>query len=575
MFILYKMIKKISFLLLYFSATLLWAQTTHREHPTDYFASPLDIPLSYAGNFCELRPNHFHGGMDIKIDGKQGLNVYATADGYISCIKVSTYSYGKVMYIDHPNGYTTVYAHLQKFAPEIEKFVKEQQYKAEKYEMEWDFTPTDFPVKKGDWIAVSGNTGGSAAPHLHYEIRDTQTKNAYNPLLFGYPCPDDLSPIINQVVAYPLDDAAAIEGRQEKKALYLAKEKNDYHTAKITAQGKIGIGIKAIDKMTGTYNTFGVYKVTLSVNGAPKLSYTFDELVSGEDPYINTLIDFPLFTKTGARVQLLYKEPYNKLSNYTLAENNGVIEIQDGLFYIITVEVEDFAHNKSTITIPIEGKKEVLSPKAEETLSKGTLLVANRDNMYKTDRASVFFPENTFFHDTYIEVQQKGDTLSVKAPIQPLKKQYTVVFNGDKYSEAELPYVCIASVRGKGKYYQGSYRKDKILTARVKTLGNFVLTTDKIPPVIKPLNFSKVKNNISKLDKLKVSVKDNFSGIGKYRATINGQWVLMEYEHKEGLLFFTLSDKYFTEGEDYLFELTVADKVGNESTLSIPLVYKQ
>ena len=217
----------------------------------------------------------------------------------------------------------------------------------------------------------------------------------------------------------------------------------------------------------------------------------------------------------------------------------------------------------------------MLSPKAEETLSKGTLLVANRDNMYKTDRASVFFPENTFFHDTYIEVQQKGDTLSVKAPIQPLKKQYTLVFNGDKYSEAELPYVCIASVRGKGKYYQGSYRRDKILTARVKTLGNFVLTTDKIPPVVKPLNFSKIKNNISKLDKLKVSVKDNFSGIGKYRATINGQWVLMEYEHKEGLLFFTLSDKYFTEDEDYLFELTVADKVGNESTLSIPLVYKQ
>ena len=159
--------------------------------------------------------------------------------------------------------------------------------------------------------------------------------------------------------------------------------------------------------------------------------------------------------------------------------------------------------------------------------------------------------------------------------MQPLQKQYTIVFTPTQYTESELPYVCIASVKGKGKkYYQSTYRRDNILSGRVKTFGKFVLTTDKQAPTLKALNFSKEKNNIANLEQLKVSVKDNFSGIGKYSATINGKWILMEYEHKENLLFFTLSDKYFTTEEEYIFELTVTDKVGNESVLSIPLVYK-
>ena len=562
--------KRIFFLAIFFAFSTLLAQ---KQHPKDYFGSPLDIPLVYAGNFCELRPNHFHGGLDIKTQNKQGYNVYATAEGYISCIRTSSYGYGKVLYITHPNGYTTVYAHLQKFAPSIEKYVKERQYLLEKYEVELEPKPEDFPVKKGDLIALSGNTGGSAGPHLHYEIRDTATGNAYNPLLFGYPNEDDVAPLVYKVVAYPLEESSAIEGKQVPKELILAKDKASYTTAKIQAQGKIGIGIQAIDKMTGTYNTYGVYKVTMSVNGKINFSYTFDELVNGEDPYLNTFIDYPLYVQKGTRVQLLYKKPYNKLSIYSQADKEGVIEIEEGLTYWITVEVEDFNHNTAIITIPIEGKKEVITQKFPE--KEGTLLVASRDNMYKTDQATVFFPENTFFADTYIQVAQIGDTLSIKAPVQPLQKQYNIVFTPTQYTESELPYVCIASVKGKGKkYYQSTYRRDNILSGRVKTFGKFVLATDKQAPTLKALNFSKEKNNVANLEQLKVSVKDDFSGIGKYSATINEKWILMEYAHKENLLFFTLSDKYFTTDEEYIFELTVTDKVGNESVLSIPLVYK-
>ena len=563
-----------------FSFSLLYAQqqaASQRDFPKDYFGSPLDIPLSYAGNFCELRPNHFHGGLDIKTDGKEGLKVYAAAEGFVSCIKVSTYGYGKVMYIDHPNGYTTVYAHLQKFAPEIEKFVKERQYLLEKYDVEIEFKPTDFPVKKGDWVALSGNTGGSAGPHLHYEIRDTQTTNAYNPLLFGYPNEDDIAPLVYKFVAYPIGEESAIEGIQEERNVLLGKDKNtdEYLTSKITAQGRIGLGVYTLDKMIGTRNSYGVYKISLWVNGSEKLSYTFDELIKGEDPYLNTLIDYPLYVKTGARVQHLYREPQNKLSIYTTPqESDGIIQVEDGMTYLVEVKIEDFNKNTTTLNLTIEGKKEPITGLRPE--SKGTPLVAKRDHMYKTENMSVYIPEDTFFQDTFIEVKQNGDTLSVLAPTQPLKNQYNIVFDASKYTQAQLPYVCVASVKGKDskKYYQYTYRKDNIVSAKVKTLGRFVLTTDTKAPVIKPLNFSKVKNNIAKLDKLKVSVTDDFSGIGKFSATINGKWVLMEYEHKDKTLTFTLADRYFTPDEDYTFELTVSDKVGNESVLTIPLVYK-
>jgi len=563
-----------------FSFSLLYAQqqvASQREFPKDYFGSPLDIPHSYAGNFCELRPNHFHGGLDIKTDGKEGLKVYAAAEGFVSCIKVSTYGYGKVMYIDHPNGYTTVYAHLQKFAPEIEKFVKQRQYLLEKFDVDIEFKPTDFPVKKGDWVALSGNTGGSGGPHLHFEIRDTQTTNAFNPLLFGYPSQDDIAPQVYKLVAYPIGEESAIEGVQEERDVLLGKDKKGegYLTSKINAQGRIGLGVYTLDKMNGTRNTYGVYRISLWVNGSEKLSYTFDELVKGEDPYLNTLIDFPLYIKTGVRVQHLYREPHNKLSIYTTPpESDGIIQVEDGMTYLVEVKIEDFNQNVTTLNLTIDGKKEPIT--GLRPVNKGTPLVAKRDNMYKTDNMTVYIPEDTFFHDTFVDVKQKGDTLLVMAPTQPLQKQYNIVFDASQYTQAQLPYVCIASVKGKTpkKYYQYTYRKDNILSAKVKTLGRFVLTTDTKAPEIKPLNISKTKNNVAKLDKLKFNITDDFSGIGSFSATLNGKWVLMEYEHKQKMLFFTLADRYFTPEEDYTFTLTVADKVGNESTFTIPLVYK-
>ena len=151
------------------------------SYPQDYFQSPLEIPLILSGTFAELRSNHFHSGLDIKTQQQSGLKVMAAASGFVSRIKVSHFGYGKALYITHPNGYTTVYAHLQNFNPEIDAYIKHRQYKNESYEIELFPKAGELLVNNGDIVAYSGNTGGSGGPHLHFEIRNKQ-EHPMNPM---------------------------------------------------------------------------------------------------------------------------------------------------------------------------------------------------------------------------------------------------------------------------------------------------------------------------------------------------------------------------------------------------------
>ena len=536
------------------------------------FGLPVDISILLAGNFGELRPNHFHAGLDIKTQGKQGLNIYSIEDGVISRIKVSTTGYGKVLYISHPNGYTSVYAHLQKFAPEIEKYVKKQQYEKKSYEIELFPKASDFSIKKGDIIALSGNTGGSAAPHLHFELRDSKNQNALNPFLFGYKVADKIAPSVYRLFAYSLTDNASINKKQPPQQIILTKEGNNYIADKIFAQGTIGFGVQSIDKMDLTNNIYGIYKAKLSVNGTERLSFVFNEMIFAEDGYINTLIDYPLYSQTNSRVQLMYKKPSNKLSLYTLAENNGYIDIEDGFSYTIEIDLEDFNGNISRVTIPVEGKKEDITEKFTE--NEGKLLIANRENYYKTENANIFFPENTFYDNIFINIQQKGDTIQVHPKTEPLNKSFSLEITNTKYTEEELKNVCIAAINEKTKklYFLNTKRKENVLSTRSKFMGSFILAKDTTAPTISLVNFSSTKNNISNIKTLKVKISDDLSGIDKYSATINGKWILMEYEPKEHLLTFDTTDIEPITEKELTFELKVFDKAGNSKNIIVPLV---
>lgn len=523
---------------------------------------PLNTPPLLAGNFAELRPNHFHGGLDFKTLGKEGLEVLAAQDGYISRIKVSPYGYGKTLYITHANGYVTTYNHLQKYAPEIEAFVKKKQYEKQSYDI--DIIPTEdmFVVKKGDWVAVSGNTGSSQGPHLHFEVRDT-SNNGWNPLLFGFNDIEDTTPPeVTQLFAYSLSEDAQVEETQLPRQIHKTKQPDGTYLAdKISAIGTIGFGFSAYDKQDGTAHKNGIYKATLQLNGETQLVSAFDKVNFDDTRYINVLVDYPHYIDHKGFVQLLYKAPGNKLEIYpVLNPNNGYLTIAEGQQYTVTVIVEDFKGNATRINIPIEGARtELKTPRPE---NKGnTEIIASRDNYYELPNGNVYFPENTFYENIKISLSGEGESVQIGDYKTPIHKFYTLSIKNTKYKDDEVSRVYIS----RGGSFEPTVYKDGFFTARVRGLGRFSLRKDETPPIVKALNF-KSKGSV-KADVLKLSVSDNLSGFSHCSATLNGQWILFEYEPKNHTLNFNFADITPSDSNSYDLEVKAFDKAGNVGTL--------
>ncbi|MDO4228736.1 MAG: M23 family metallopeptidase [Capnocytophaga sp.] len=536
------------------------------------FISPLDIPLLLSGNFGELRPNHFHAGVDFKTLGKEGLNIYAINEGYISRIKVGPYGYGKALYITHPNGYMSVYAHLQKFSPAIEEYVKKRQYAQKTFEIELYPKATELPIKKAEVIGLGGNTGSSAGPHLHFEIRDSSAK-ALNPLLFGYDIKDNIPPDVYQLMGYSLGLDAQIDQSQLPRQINLTKQPNGTFLAdKIIASGTIGFGIQSIDKQNDTYHLNGVYKVTLQVNGSPQFQYIFDKLNFNEARYINAFMDYVAYTEKKSKIQLLYKNKGNQISTiYTVNKNDGKIDIQEGMSYIITIIVEDIKGNTTRINVPIEGKKQEL--REPRPVAEGKLLVASRDQYYIFENGNVYFPENTFYEDFLIQIGSKNDTITIHNPSVAVHKFFNLSIENKRFKEEELPQVFIARLDEKNKpSAEKTIYKNGVFTTRTRNLGKFTLMKDTIAPVLKPINF-KPNTNVT-ASTLKVEVKDDLSGVESYSASLNGEWILFEYDPKTRSLVFDFSDIDTKKTNSYKLEMTAKDGVGNVQKLEVSFIKK-
>ncbi|TWP26855.1 M23 family metallopeptidase [Apibacter muscae] len=540
--------KKIA-LITFFLSKLLISQ----DFPKD-FRSPVQIPISLSGNFGELRNNHFHAGIDIRTQQRIGLKVLAPKYGYVSRIKISPYGYGKAVYIDHPNGYTTVYGHLSELKGDINTKAREEQYKKQNYSIDLYLKPNELPVTEGDLIALTGNTGGSGGPHLHFEVRDTKTEEILNPFLFGFDIADNVPPQINGTWIYPID--GIVNGSREK---IMVSQGGNYFAA-----GKIGFGIKTYDKQNASNNLNGIYFIKTYVNGELISEYIANRHSFDESRAINATIDYKEKLNRNSWIYRTYLLPGNTLQMYEQTQNKGIVEIESGKNYSIKLVAGDFAGNTTTRSFTVQGIENI-STSTKPAKGKYTaeilkpLEIKENGIHIKFDKGS--FYENIDFDFQPLEINKfkihnssvplhKAFELSIKPDWSTLDKnkaEHYVIFRQSNYGPAK-------------KQYLPTIYKNGIFTASPKDLGEFSLVLDDIPPTITSPMLTKSKQ-VGK--KLSFIIKDAESGIKSYDVWIDGKWILAEYEYKQNSLFIPDLSKEGIDKGFHEVEVRVMDEANN------------
>lgn len=553
---------------------LIFTQSFAQNGDTEkYFGNPLEIPIILSGTFAELRTNHFHGGLDIKTEQREGLPVVAAADGYVSRISVSPWGYGKALYIQHPNGYTTVYGHLSSFSPEIDSFIRNLQYEQESYSVDVNPKENELPVLKGELIALSGNTGGSGGPHLHFEIRDAADR-PMNPLMFGYEIPDSKAPKVSALFVYPLGEEAHVNqsGKRQKLPLTLQKD-GSYLTPKIEACGDIGFGVSTVDQQDFAVNNNGVYRIETMLNGDEIFQANFEIFSFEESRRLNQLIDYAYYKEKWDKVQKLFVEKDNLLSIYSNVFNQGLVNVQDSMSYNYTIRITDFAGNERIIRIPIEGEmSEIPIVKEEDTTAY--FVPAAEATLFEENGIDVYFPKNSLYSDTYLDLVFENEKVKVHEDVIPLHSHITIGFDMSKYKPEDREKMFVAKLSSSGKpYYSPTQREGDRFFTEVRNFGTFGLGRDVNAPKVVPVNF---RNGqwISGNKDLKVKMWDDLSGIQSYKATVNGKFILMEYEPKESLFTHYFSDGVVTDQENKLV-ITVTDNVGNTTIFESTFFRKQ
>lgn len=542
---------------------------SQNDYPQGYFRSPLDIPLLLAGNFGELRSNHFHAGIDIKTEGVIGKKVFATADGYISRIKVQHSGYGKVIYIDHPNGYTTTYAHLNAFSDKVDKFLKKEQYKERSYTLDWYPDSGVIAIKKGELIALSGNSGGSGGPHLHFEIRETKSEHALNVLLFGMPIKDNIKPIIRGVRIYPLDEESTVNNIP--KAQYFKSFVNGVSNSLQsipTVSGKIGFGIETLDKINGANNRCGVYNIKLQIDGKLVYEQKMDRIPFDESLYLNAHTDYH-YKKTHKKwIHKSFIEPNNHLSIYDASEQNGVIIFNQPGIHNIEYVVSDVTGNTTKMKFKVNSKPSVSFVKRPLHKYFAQKMHYHHENEFNTRNFLIQIPDSALYNDIDFKYHETVHPKRRWSKIHHTHSDHTPLHKkAEIYIKCDFPFSIptskLVAIRitseGKVKVHVGEFAVG-YYSFKTKYFGNFYIYHDTIPPAIKPLNIYSEKN-ISNQSKFDFKITDNLAGIKSYNCFIDGKWVLMEYDYKKNRLTH-YKHNVISKGKHDL-KLIVEDYVGN------------
>lgn len=532
------------------------------------FSPPLRLKPVLSANFGELRNNHFHAGLDYKTQYRLNQPVYAIADGYISRISVSPSGYGLALYIDHPNGYTSVYGHLNDFIPQVAQYVKKKQYQLESYKVNLFPKPTDFPIKKGMKIALSGNTGGSGGAHLHFEIRDTKTENPIDPLIFlidrRY---DTMPPQLRSIALYPQPNRGIANNSTRPTYLATPLKKN------ITAWGKIGLGLKAYDKMNNTHNVYGVKEIELLVDGQTIYHSTMNRFDYERTRMLNSYIDFEKWRKASTFYMKSYIEPGNQLQMYdTIAAQAGILDIVEERDYHCRYILKDHFGNQSNYQFVIKGKRQIIPQhKCQYPMHWDT------PNEYHTKKCSIIIPSGNLYTDICFHHQSvpTSDYYSALHRIHtvpvPLHRGATIWLAFATQYDLKKHNFGILRIDHKGKshWVGGTYRAGGI-EATISELGEqYAIGVDDVKPIIKPL---KAKEWVKKR-KIQILLKDTRSGIKSFRATIDSQFVLFEYDMKSDIYTYEFDNDRLGRNQSHRLQFVATDNAGNVATYTYRFFY--
>jgi len=526
-----------------------------QETPENPFVSPFDFPLLLSGNFGELRANHFHGGVDFKTQGVVGKPIRCIADGYISRVTVTPGGYGQAVYITHDNGLTSVYGHLHQFMTEVEKVVEAYQYENETFAVDLKFGPEQFPLKQGEVFALAGNEGYSFGPHLHMEIRKTDTGEYIDPLQFYTGrIKDTTAPRATHVILYPQAGKGVVAGSSQKKIVPL-----NAPGTPVEAWGKIAAGIKAYDYMDGTSNSYGVRSVTLYVDSVEVFRSTVDGFLPDENRMINAWTDYEEYATRSSWFMRSRILPGNTWRMLQADEDGGVVTINEERPYVFRYVLEDLYGNRRTYRFTVHGKEQAIEP-----LQRGNhYLKWNQGNVIQQPGMELVIPKGMLYDDVDLNCRVIADSLDISFDYQlhdrpvPLHAGCPLVIGVRNYPVTDMSkYYVVRKHKGR-KASAGGYFEEGFMHANIRELGTYSVAIDTVAPRIVPLNKPQWKTG-----NIQFKIRDAETGIKEYKVYIDGQFALFKFSSKNARLSHVHPGR-MKKGVPHRMEVVITDYCGN------------
>lgn len=536
--------------------------TSYSQVPEGYFRNPLNLPMSLAGNFGELRPNHYHMGLDLRTNGKVNQPVFAAADGYISRIKVEPQGFGQAIYINHPNGYTTVYAHLNQFFPELERYVKQQQYQRETWEIFIELEPGQFPVKKGQFIAYSGSTGGSQAPHVHYEIRTTKDDVNRNPQLFHLELQDNTDPLLYKLAIYDRNKSTY---EQTPRILALKKQAGIYKPLANLIElnsNLFSFAIQATDTHSGSSHTVGIYEAILFLDEVEQERFTMDRISYDNTRYVNAHVDYKTKANGGPWLQHLSQLSGYPDGIYKPVAGSGVIRLNDEGIHNIRIDVKDANNNTSSLRFQVRAKPGMV----ETYLGNAKTFYPLMIDVGESPECEFFIGEKCLYDSVHIGItstttvnpQVVSGLHTIGQAYIPLQDSFTVRIKPTK-SMADSNRIVMQRFAGSKKNIQKVVWQNGWAAAKFREFGNFQLVLDDEPPEIVPLGLYD-HANLSHAYQISFAVRDNLESFQNFRAELDGKW--LRFTNDKGKVFTYRFDEHCLPGPHQL-KIHVEDEAGN------------